>query len=169
MTHDDNNNKHVEVRPANKRGAARLAAVQAVYQMEVAGTQMNDVLGEFEAFRLGKEIDGDQYREADAAWFRDLVMAVVEDQRVIDPRIHQALSDDWPLKRIDVTLRAILRVGAAELFRKKDVPARVIINEYIDVSKAFFEHDETRLVNGILNRLAHELRTTEFDDAPKGG
>ncbi|MDD7908390.1 MULTISPECIES: transcription antitermination factor NusB [Pseudovibrio] len=167
MTTDDNNKNEIEVRPANKRGAARLAAVQALYQMEVGGAQMNDVLGEFEAFRLGKEMDGDQYRDADPAWFRDLVMAVIDDQRVIDPRIHQALSDDWPLRRIDATLRAILRVGAAELYRKKDVPARVIINEYIDVCKAFFEQDETRLVNGIMNRLARELRPEEFDDASK--
>ncbi|MBA5776869.1 transcription antitermination factor NusB [Stappia sp. F7233] len=154
-----------EARPANKRGAARLAAVQALYQMEVGGSQLADVLGEFEAFRLGKEVDGDQYREADAAWFRDLVAGVVAEQRSIDPKIHTALTEDWPLKRIDTTLRAILRAGSFELLRRKDVPARVVINEYIDVTKAFYEGDEPRLVNGVLDRLAHTLRSEEFGGA----
>ncbi|AEV38087.1 transcription antitermination protein NusB [Pseudovibrio sp. FO-BEG1] len=160
----ENNKKNAEVRPANKRGVARLAAVQAVYQMEITGARLNDVLNEYEAYRLGQEVDGEQYRDADPAWFRDLVQAVFEDQLRIDPRIHTALSEDWPLKRIDTTLRAILRVGCAEFLRKKDVPARVIINEYIDVAKSFYEGDEARLVNGIMNRLARELRQSEFED-----
>ncbi|MTI17375.1 transcription antitermination factor NusB [Rhodobacteraceae bacterium RKSG542] len=156
--------KEAEVRPANKRGLARLAAVQALYQMELAGTELEDVIGEFKLFRLGQELDGEVYRDADPAWFADLVMAVFEEQRQIDPRIHAALSEDWPLRRIDSTVRAILRVGAAELMRKKDVPARVIINEYIEIAKAFYEKDETRLVNGIMNRLARELRASEFEN-----
>ncbi len=115
----ENNKKNAEMRPANKRGVARLAAVQAVYQMEITGARLNDVLNEYEAYRLGQEVDGEQYRDADAAWFRDLVQAVFEDQLRIDPRIHSALSEDWPLKRIDTTLRAILRVGCAESCARK--------------------------------------------------
>lgn len=151
-----------EPRPANKRGAARLSAVQALYQMDVGGATLTDVLAEFEAFRLGGELDGEQYREADPTWFRDLVKGVVAEQRLLDPLIHKALVADWPLKRIDTTLRAILRSAAFELLRRKDVPARVVITEYIDVAKAFYEGDETRLVNGVLDRIAREHRTGEF-------
>lgn len=150
-------------RPANQRGVARLAAVQALYQMEIAGTAVADVLAEFEAFRLGREVDGDQYRAADVAYFRDLVVGVVEEQRVLDPTIHQALVAGWPLKRVDATLRAILRTGTYELMKRSDVPARVVITEYVDIAKAFFAEDEPRLVNGVLDRLAHEIRPAEFE------
>jgi transcription antitermination protein NusB len=150
-------------RPANKRGVARLGAVQALYQMEVGGVSLADVISEFTAFRLGKELDGEQYRDADEQWFKDIVKGVVADQKFLDPFIHTALMEGWPLKRIDSLLRAILRSGAFELLRRKDVPARVIISEYIDVSKAFFEEDEPKLVNGVLDRLAHDLRNDEFD------
>ncbi|MCW1840134.1 transcription antitermination factor NusB [Prosthecomicrobium hirschii] len=150
------------VRPANKRGAARLAAVQALYQMDIAGVELGDVLAEFEAFRLGKEIDGLTFREADPAYFRDIVTGVVRVQRDIDPLVHKALVEGWPLKRIDVTLRAILRAGTFELIARKDVPAKVIISEYLDVAKAFFVEDEPRLVNGVLDKLARDLRPAEF-------
>jgi N utilization substance protein B len=151
-----------EARPANQRGAARLAAVQALYQMELAGTDIADVVAEFEAFRLGKEIDGEQYRSADAGWFRDLVAGVVAEQRSIDPAIHAALARDWPLGRVDATLRAILRAGVYELRHRPDVPGRVVITEYVDVAKAFFGEDEPRIVNGVLDRLAREARPEEF-------
>lgn len=151
-------------RPANKRGAARLAAVQALYQMDVGGTDLTHVLVEFESFRLGKEVDGDQYRDADAVYFRDVVSGVVRDQRTLDPKIHVALAEKWPLKRIDTTLRAILRCGAYEIINRSDVPARVIISEYVDVARAFFEDDEAKMVNGVLDRLAHAERAGEFED-----
>lgn len=157
------------VRPANKRGAARLGAVQALYQMDVGGASLEGVISEFTAFRLGKELDGELYREADEQWFSDIVKGVVEDQKFLDPFIHTALTEDWPLKRIDSLLRAILRCGSYELLRRKDVPARVIISEYIDVAKAFFEDDEPGLVNGVLDRLAHDLRNAEFDASKAGG
>ncbi len=156
------------VRPANKRGVARLGAVQALYQMDVGEAAISNVISEFTAFRLGKELDGEQYREADEQWFKDIVQGVVQDQKFLDPFIHTALAEDWPLKRIDSLLRAILRSGSYELLRRKDVPARVIISEYIDVAKAFFEDDEPGLVNGVLDRLAHDLRNAEFD-APDTG
>ncbi|WP_407051673.1 transcription antitermination factor NusB [Methyloraptor flagellatus] len=152
-----------EVKPANKRGSARLAAVQALYQMEIGGAELGDVLAEFEAFRLGKEIDGLEFREADPAWFRDVVAGVVREQRAIDPLVHTTLEKDWPLKRIDVTLREILRAGTYELMKRKDVPARVIITEYVDVAKAFFVEDEPKIVNGVLDKLGHDLRGEDFD------
>ncbi|MHC5653865.1 transcription antitermination factor NusB [Stappia sp.] len=157
-------------KPANKRGAARLSAVQALYQMDMGGAQIADVLSEFEAFRLGAELDGEQYREADAAWFRDLVKGVVAEQRQLDPEIHRALVAGWPLRRIDTTLRAILRAGAFELMHMKIVPARVVISEYIDVARAFYESEEPRMVNGVLDRLAHMHRPEEFGGvaAPEG-
>jgi len=157
------------VRPANKRGVARLAAVQALYQMDVGEASLTSVISEFTAFRLGKEIDGAQYRDADEQWFKQIVAGVVEDQKFLDPFIHTALTEGWPLKRIDSLLRAILRCGSFELLRRKDVPAKVIISEYIDVAKAFFEDDEPGLVNGVLDRLAHELRGAEFDAGKADG
>ncbi len=157
------------VRPANKRGVARLAAVQALYQMDVGGAPLTSVISEFTAFRLGKEIDGAQYRDADEQWFKQIVAGVVEDQKFLDPYIHTALEKDWPLKRIDSLLRAILRSGSFELLRRKDVPPKVIISEYIDVAKAFFEEDEPGLVNGVLDRLAHELRGPEFETGNADG
>lgn len=155
--------RSTDPRPANKRGAARLAAVQALYQMEIGGGEIADVVAEFETFRLGQEIDGDEYREADAIYFRDIVTGVVAEQKTIDPTIHQALVEGWPLKRIDVTLREILRSGLWELMKRKDVPAKVVINEYVDVARAFFAEDEPKIVNAILDKLARTLRAKEFD------
>ncbi len=149
-------------RPANQRGAARLAAVQALYQMEVAGAALPDVIAEFETYRLGKEVDGDQYRDADNAFFRDIVSGVVSRQRNLDPAIDAALSPDWPLVRIDATLRAILRAGAFELVARPDVPARVVITEYVEVAKAFFEEEVPGIVNGVLDALARQVRPAEF-------
>lgn len=145
-------------KPANKRGAARLAAVQALYQMDVGGTGLLETVAEYESFRLGREIDGDTYRDADAAWFRDIVSGVVRSQKAIDPRIHRSLPPDWPLSRLDTTLRAILRAGTYELLNRKDVPVAVIVSEYVDVAKAFYTEEEPRLVNAVLDRVARDER-----------
>jgi len=150
--------KNRETKPANKRGAARLAAVQALYQMDVGGTGLLETVAEYEAFRLGREIDGDTYRVADPAWFRDIVSGVVRQQTTIDPLIHEALPSDWPLSRLDTTLRAILRAGVFELLRRLDVPVAVIVSEYIDVAKAFYSEEEPRLVNAVLDRIARNQR-----------
>src|SRR3954465_14794768 len=128
-----------EGRRANRRGAARLAAVQALYQMDLAATPLHEILAEFESHRLGREVDGDEYLPAEAAFFREVVGGVVADQRRLDPMIDQALSKGWPLKRIETVLRAILRAGAYELDRKSDVPARVVVAEYVDVANAFVD------------------------------
>ncbi|MFC3725267.1 transcription antitermination factor NusB [Neoaquamicrobium sediminum] len=145
-------------RQANKRGAARLAAVQALYQMDVAGSGILEITAEYEQFRLGKEVDGAQYREADAQWFRAILSGVVENQKNVDPIIRQALTDDWPLSRLDSTLRAILRAGVYELMQRGDVPVAVIVSEYVDIAKAFYEDDEPKLVNAVLDRVSRRVR-----------
>jgi len=151
-----------QVKPVNKRGAARLAAVQALYQMDLTDARLIDVVTEYEDLRFGKEVDGETYLEADTGWFKGIVAGVVERQKIIDPAIHAKLPDDWPLTRIDTLLRCILRAGVFELQKRKDVPAKVVINEYVDVANAFFEEGEPRLVNGVLDKLARELREEEF-------
>ena len=143
------------------KGAARLAAVQALYQMDVGGISLDEVLAEFDAYRLGKETDGVTYRDADSNFFHHLVSGVVADQRDLDPRIHLVLRD-WPLARIDVTLCAILRAATRELLANADVPARVVVNEYVDIAKAFFDSEEPGMVNGVLDTLAREIRPSEF-------
>ncbi|HSJ41663.1 MAG TPA: transcription antitermination factor NusB [Xanthobacteraceae bacterium] len=154
-----------DARKANKRGAARLAAVQALYQMDLAGTGLNDILAEFESHWIGREVEGAQYLPAEAAFFRDIVSGVVRDQRELDPLIDEALSNGWPLKRIEAVLRASLRAGAYELIHRTDVPARVVVAEYADVAAAFVGRDETGMVNAVLDQLARRLRAGEFDRA----
>lgn len=147
---------------ANRRGAARLAAVQALYQMDMAGAGLNDVFAEFESHWIGSEVEGDQYLPAEAAFFRDVVGGVVRDQIRLDPLIDEALSKGWPLKRIDAILRAVLRAGCYELEHRKDVPARVVVSEYVDVAHAFVEGDETGMVNAVLDQIARQFRPGEF-------
>jgi N utilization substance protein B len=149
-------------RKANRRGAARLAAVQALYQMDIAGTDLNDILAEFESHRLGGEVDGDKYLPAEAAFFRDIVRGVVAEQRNLDPAIDLALSKGWPLKRVEALLRAVLRAGCYELASKPDIPARVIVSEYVDVANAFVDRDETGMVNAVLDMLARSVRVDEL-------
>ena len=157
MTADEKSNPGGP-RQANKRGAARLAAVQALYQMDVAGSGLLEIAAEYESFRLGKEIDGALYREADPQWFRAILAGVVENQKVVDPVIRQALTEDWPLSRLDSTLRAILRAGVYELMERKDVPVAVIVSEYVDIAKAFYEDEEPKLVNAVLDRVSRRIR-----------
>lgn len=158
------NKTDAQTRPANKRGAARLGAVQALYQMDIAGTPLQQVVAEFESVRLGKEIDGEQYLEADAAYFRGILAGVVKEQVQLDPLIHKALTSDWPLARIDSLLRAVLRAATFEILKRKDVPAKVIINEYVDVTKAYFLEDEPKMVNGVLDHIARDVRASEFTE-----
>ena len=152
-----------EPRKANKRGAARLAAVQALYQMDVAGTGLNEIFAEFESHWLGGEVEGAQYRPAEAAFFRDIVGGVLREQSLIDPQIDAALARGWPLKRIEAVLRAVLRAGAYELSFRRDIPARVVMSEYVDVASAFVDEDETGMVNAVLDQLARQLRADEFE------
>jgi N utilization substance protein B len=147
---------------ANRRGAARLAAVQALYQMDIAGAGINDIFAEFESHWLGNEVEGDVYLPAEAAFFRDVVSGVVRDQKKLDPLIDEALSKGWPLKRIEAILRAVLRAGAYELQHRKDVPGRVVVSEYVDVANAFVDREETGMVNAVLDQIGRQFRDDEF-------
>jgi transcription antitermination protein NusB len=154
-----------EERKANRRSAARLAAVQALYQMDIASTGLNEILAEFEGHWIGREVEGQQYLPAEAAFFRDIVGGVVREQRKLDPLIDDALARSWPLKRIEAILRAVLRAGAYELDHRSDIPARVVVSEYVDIAHAFVERDETGMVNAVLDQIARKLRAAEFERA----
>ena len=146
------------------RSAARLAAVQALYQMELSGAAWQDVRQEFEDHRLGAEIEGAQYREADVELFRDILHGVVDRQAAIDKLTDRALVERWPLGRIDATLRAVFRAAGHELTARADIPPKVIIGEYVDVAKAFFsEGREAKFVNAVLDHMAREARPQAFE------
>jgi len=161
-------NKEVKTpKPVNQRGTARLAAVQALYQMDMTGNGVLDVAAEYENFRLGKIVDDEQYLKADAQWFRTILSGVVERQKTIDPIIRGALLENWPLSRIDSTMRAILRAGTFELSAKRDVPTAVIVTEYVNITQAFYEGEESRVVNAVLDRVAKQLRNAQSEDSGK--
>src|SRR5260370_4238757 len=119
-------------RKGNRRGAARLAAVQALYQMDIAATPLNDILAEFESHWLGREVEGSTYLPAEAAFFREIVGGFVREQRRLDPLIDRALAGGWPLKRVEALLLPPLPAGGLQLGQSRDVPRRVAISEYSD-------------------------------------
>ena len=146
------------------RSAARLAAVQALYQIELTGADWRKVVREFDEHRLGAEIEGVQYREADPDHFRKTVQGVVENQSAIDRLTDAALVEKWPLGRVDSILRALFRAAGSELSVRDDIPPRVIIGEYVDVAKAFFEEGkEAKFVNAVLDHMARAERPGAFD------
>ncbi len=153
----------------NPRSGARLAVVQALYEMDISGKGVLDALAEFEAHWIGREIDGIAHPQADPAFFRDLLRGVVDEQRAIDRQLDDALSEGWPLRRIETVLRAILRAGAYELMFRPDVPARAAISQYVDVAHSFYSADEPGLVNGVLDRLARQVRPAEVAGKPETG
>ncbi len=146
-----------------KRSAARLAAVQALYQMEVTGRGRNEVVAEFVEHRIGQEIEGEQYRPADLRLFRDIVGGAVARQAEIDQLTDRALVERWPLGKIDPTLRALFRAAGHELVARQDIPPKVSISEYVDVAKAFFDAGkEAKFVNAVLDHMAREARPDAF-------
>jgi N utilization substance protein B len=149
--------------PANPpRSAARLAAVQALYQMDVAQTDIADVIAQFVAHRFGAEGEGGAPQSADTQFFADIIRGVVRRQRDIDPMLDGKLAAGWRLNRIDSILRATLRAGAFELVERREVPAKVVISEYVDVARDFFTGDEPKVVNGVLDKIAREQRAGEL-------
>ncbi len=143
---------------AEKRSAARLAAVQALYQMDVAAKGITEVFAEFESHWIGREIEGDQYKPAEIALFKTLVEGVLDKQQLVDIEIDSVLAKGWPLGRIEAVMRAALRGGAYELMFMEHVPPKVVISEYVDIARAFFGAEETNMVNAVLDRLARDLR-----------
>jgi len=157
-----------EPRPSTKvalppRTAARVAAVQALYQMDMAGTDLNAVIDEFVRLRFPRAPGDEAAAGADPTYFAETLRGVLRRQRDIDPQIDQQLAEGWRLKRVDSIVRAILRAGVFELMERTDVPARVVINEYINVAHSFFSEDEPKVVNGVLDKLARHLRGAEFE------
>jgi transcription antitermination protein NusB len=152
-----------------RRSAARLGAVQALYQIETAEATPSIVVQEFIDIRLGSEIEGIEYADADPEYFADIVRGVHIRLDEVDSRIDTALSGGWATSRLDRTVRQILRAGTWELMERIDVPSKVVINEYVDVTHSFYENQEPGFVNGVLDRLSRDLRPGELKtgDNPK--
>lgn len=149
-------------RKRQMRSAARLYAVQALFQMEATGTTYENVCQEFLDYRLGAEIEGDTYAEGDVDLFKSLVSDAVRFQSKIDQLTDQALVAKWPIDRIDPTLRALFRAAGAELV-SQNTPPKVIISEFVDVAKAFFpDRKEPKFVNAVLDHMAREAKPGSF-------
>ena len=154
--------------PHDDRSAARLAALQALYQLEITGIAPEDVIGEFIEHRFGRDFESGKPRH-DEAFFADLVHGVLKHQVEIDRSIARALAAGWTLGRIDSILRALLRSAAYELVARRDVPAKVVIDEYVELARDFFDGDEPGFVNAVLDSLARRKRAAEFGAAPPEG
>ena len=148
---------------ARRRSIARLCAVQALYQLELnPGLGTEAAIREFVRDRLGREIDGDLYGEADENLFADIVRGVTADRERLDEAISAVLSEEWPLSRLETLLRLILEAGAYELVHRPDMPPRVTMSEYVAIAYAFFTGKEPGLANGVLDRLGRMLRADEM-------
>src|SRR6187551_2207477 len=143
---------------SRSRSAARLAAVQALYQQEMEGTPLPRLLKEFHDHRLGATIEDEQYHEAAREFFDDIVTGVDARRSEIDEAISAKLATGWTLERLDRPMRAILRAGSYELIARADVPVGSVISEYIDVAHAFYDKREAGFVNGMLDSIAKEVR-----------
>ncbi len=144
--------------PGRRRTAARLAAVQALYQIEVSGNSPANVVMEFLRHRIGQEGEGENFGAADERLFAELVEGASARRAELDVHIVASLTPEWPLERLEIILRAILRAGAYELLARPEVPVRVAISEYLDIAHAFFDGKEPGLVNAVLDRVARTLR-----------
>ena len=140
------------------RSAARLAAVQALYQQEMEGIPTTRLIHEFHAHRLGATIEDVTYADAEESFFDDLVRGTASRQQEIDELITARLAEGWSLARLDKPMKAILRVGAYELLARPDVPVATVISEYVDVAKAFYDKRESGFVNGLLDAIAKSAR-----------
>jgi N utilization substance protein B len=153
---------------AQRRGAARLAAVQALYQIELTGAPPDRVLREFVTHRMGGSTEAaadERVGEADRELFSALVRGATERRAELDAIVRSALAPGWSLERMDRVLRALLRAGAFELSARPETPARVAITEYVEVAHAFYEGREPGFVNGVLDKLARQLRPGEMNGA----
>ena len=146
-----------------RQSAARLAAVQALYQVELSAAPVETVLAEFLALRLDEELDGVSLAAADRGLLGLLVRGVGKERDELDDMLAAVLDEDWPVERLETLLQILLRVGAFELSRRPEAPVRVVISEYVDLAGAFFGGKEPGLVNGVLDRLARALRPEAFE------
>ncbi|TAJ64964.1 transcription antitermination factor NusB [Brevundimonas sp.] len=145
-------------RQRRARTVARLAAVQALYQMELAGEGVDTVIAEFSNHRFDADMEGEPLAEADEDYFAEIVRGVVGSQRDIDTAVKARLASNWRLERLDSTLRALLRAGAWELRDRQDVPREIVIDEYVELAKAFFDDAEAKFVNAALDGVARDVR-----------
>ncbi|WP_425991603.1 transcription antitermination factor NusB [Brevundimonas sp. TWP2-3-2] len=146
-------------RQRRARTVARLAAVQALYQLELAGEGVETVITEFSNHRFDADIEGEALAEADEAWFADIVRGVIAGQKDIDASVKARLASNWRLERLDATLRALLRCGAWELTHKTEVPKEIVIDEYVELAKAFFDEGDAKFVNAALDGVARDVRS----------
>jgi N utilization substance protein B len=144
--------------PRQARSVARLAAVQALYQMEVTGQGVEAVVREFRDHRFDADLEGEPLAQADEAFFGELARGVVKAQATLDQAIAGRLAVGWRLDRIDATVRAILRCAAFELCFRRDIPREIVINEYLELTKSFFNGPESGFVNGVLDAIARDDR-----------
>ncbi len=140
------------------RTVARLVLVQALYQLEITGTGVETVIKEFSDYRFDGDLDGEPLAAADEAFFAEGARAIVKEQAVIDPLIVNRLASGWRIERLDSTVRAILRAGTWELKFRPDIGLQVIINEYVEIARAFYGETEARFVNGALDGIAADIR-----------
>ena len=145
-------------RPSKARSAARLAAVQALYQMDMEEIGLARLLGQFHEHRRGKEIEDDQYVDADIDFFDDIVVGTDSRREDIDRLIESNLGEQWKIGRLDKTMLQILRAGTYELIARPDVPTGTVINEYMDVAHAFFDAKDAKFVIGLLDAVAKAKR-----------
>lgn len=143
---------------SKSRSAARLAAVQALYQMDMEDIGLARLLGQFHEHRLGKEIEDAQYAEADVDFFDDVVAGVDARREEIDALIETKLGEQWKIGRLDKTMLQLLRAGSYELIARPDVPTAAVIDEYVDVAHAFFDGKDAKFVNGLLDAVAKDRR-----------
>jgi N utilization substance protein B len=145
-------------RRSRERAAARLAAVQALYQHEMESTAQAKLLDDFHQHRLGREIEDEQYEAADVDFFDDLVIGTLARREEIDALLSERLAQGWSLPRLDKTMLQILRVGTYELLARPDIPVGTAISEYVDVAHAFFDDREAKFVNGVLDAVSKAVR-----------
>ena len=155
------------------RTLSRVAAVQALFQSEQSSQSAETVIDQFVRHRFGDVpghggLDDGHVTEAQVPLFARIVRTATLQQDTLDAMLVSALPETWPLERIDPVLRALMRAGAAELWMADGPPAKVVINEYLDVAHGFFAGDEARLANGVLDRVAHLLRPAEFNAEVQG-
>jgi len=143
---------------AKARSAARLAAVQALYQFDMESPELTTLIDEFHRHRLGREIEDVEYLDADVAFFDDLVRGAIARREEIDAVLTARLAEGWSLARLDKTMLQILRAGAYELIARADIGVGTVINEYLDVTHAFFDAREAKFVNGLLDAVAKDVR-----------
>jgi len=154
----DSDTRALSNKEKRARTVARLVLVQALYQMELTGTGVETVIREFTDFRFDGDLEGEPLAAADEAFFGEGARTVVAEQAVIDPLIVHRLATGWRLERLDTTVRAILRAGTWELKFRSDIGLEVIINEYVEIARAFFGETEARFVNGALDGIAADVR-----------